>query len=37
MADVGKSVEVYNRHYPIYGSLYRALKDEFRKIAEVVG
>ncbi len=32
-----EEVEVYDRHYPIYGSLYRALKDEFRKIAEVVG
>ncbi len=35
-ADPGE-VETYDRYYPIYGSLYRALKAEFRKIADVVG
>ncbi len=28
--------KAYDRYYPIYGSLYRALKAEFRKIADVV-
>ena len=27
----------YDKHYPLYGSLYRALRPEFRKIADVVG
>jgi xylulokinase len=27
---------VYNHYYPIYGSLYRALKPEFKKIADAV-
>ena len=32
-----KEAATYDRHYPIYGDLYRALKAEFRKIAKVVG
>jgi len=27
----------YERYYPLYGGLYRALKDQFRRIADVVG
>ncbi|MHC4200580.1 MAG: xylulokinase [Planctomycetota bacterium] len=28
---------VYDHFYPLYGELYRALKDSFKRIAEVVG
>lgn len=32
-----KSVHAYDKHYPVYQSLYGALRDSFRSIADVVG
>lgn len=31
-----KSQKVYNRVYPLYGKLYRSLKDDYRAISELV-
>ena len=31
-----KAKRIYNQAYPLYGKLYRSLKDDFRAIAEIV-
>ena len=34
---VAKTKKLYNQAYPMYGKLYRSLKDDFRTIAAQVG
>ncbi|WP_094546053.1 xylulokinase [Petroclostridium xylanilyticum] len=33
---IAENVSIYNKYYQVYGNLYRALKDQFKTISEII-
>ncbi len=35
-SSIAENVSIYNKYYQVYGNLYRALKDQFKTISEII-